>query len=114
MNLKPFNKKSRPPLGTKALILMQRITKSGCYWHRWDVAVYIRNPYDRRKRGWCSALQVAVGDSNPWIHNDVTHWLDLEYLDYLPPEEFVLPEATDAQLSYSNVRRNEEIKKYLE
>lgn len=116
MNFIPFDKKHRPTLGTVALILMQFVNGFGDYRHHWEVAVYIKIPGDRRKRGWAAARHVYGETLNPWIYGDVTHYAELEESpgDHLPPPELCLPGVTEAQLGDANVRNSEVIWKYLE
>jgi len=69
-------RKKKPALGQEVLIFRQGYGIAGNYWSSYELAVYMLNPYDRRRRAFVQSLY-------PWLHKGVTHWMPLP----APPEK---------------------------
>jgi hypothetical protein len=78
-------KKRKPVLGETVLVFEQGYSSQGNYWSQYEVATYITNPYDRRRRIFTPWLQAVL--PTPWDYDDVTHWMPLPK----PPNKLPLP-----------------------
>jgi len=69
--------KHKPELGQTVLIFTQGYSVKGNHYHDYEVATYIKNPWDGRKKCFANKTQVVIGDSYPWVWVHVTHWMPL-------------------------------------
>lgn len=70
--------KEKPTLGQKVLIFRQGYGQPGNYWEHIKTAVYIKDPYDGRKRSFADDTAVEIGNHEPWVYSNVTHWAPIE------------------------------------
>jgi hypothetical protein len=81
----------KPDIGQKVLIFTQGYDVTGTrYWSDYEIAVYVINPHDKRKRAFANATQWEVESRRDgsilrdvWLYRGVTHWMPLPE----PPEK---------------------------
>ena len=87
--------KIKPKLGDYVLIFRQGYGLHKNYYSDYCVAVYIKNPYDKRRYSFVSPSE--KNSNTPWIYTKVTHWMSLP----APPEKIRLadvPKSTAASM----------------
>lgn len=81
---------NKPKLNEIVLIFMEQYNSSSEYFCTEEVAAYVVNPYDKRRRCFIPRVQFEVNTLQPWIYKYVTRWM---YLPKLPKrisiEEFL-------------------------
>lgn len=82
MNWVDAIKGPRPRIGEAVLVFRQGYSINGKPWCSYEVAVYARGRYDRRRRHFVDQTAYRVGERDAWVWRDVTHWM---YLPTNPP-----------------------------
>lgn len=69
--------KKKPKLGETVLVFEQGYGEKGNYYYSYKIAMYIKQPNDKRKKVFANALAVEIKSTSPWIYSRVTHWMYL-------------------------------------
>jgi len=76
--------KVKPKLGQDILIYRQGYGGHNNYYSDYQVASYVKNPYDKRR--YCFVPNTEKKKNSPWIYTKVTHWMLLP----TPPEKIAI------------------------
>lgn len=70
-------REQKPELGQEVLVFCQGYGDAANYWSDYELAIYMKSPYDRRRYAFAKSLHIKVNTSSPWLYHDVTHWMPL-------------------------------------
>lgn len=91
--------KCKPELGETVLIFQQGYGANDDYWSCIEIAIFIKNPNNMRKRVFADPKNVSIGGISPWIFTDVTHWM------HLPDKPEKIEFKKGSRLTHGEVKR---------
>jgi len=67
----------KPKMGQEVLVFCDGYSVHDKYWCDYYLAIFVKNPYDRRRWAFAQSVDIRVGSDHPWLYDRVKYWMEL-------------------------------------